>query len=246
MNRIVMTLMGLLLAGTLATGMTHGATGTAAQEQADEMTAQVVAEPAAETAAQPAVKSVAVAEPAGAPKDGRPWLIRVNLTDMVVSVYAKDTQGEYTRLVKQFIATGGAADTRTPSNVYELKAYRDADHYFVKFDCWAAYATQISGPYLFHSVIFNAPGMQGMNGSYNNLGRAGSHGCIRLTPEEAKWIFDNCPAGTLVDIYHGEANPDLTQSLLPPPSIDGKYPAAMPPKAREKRVQPVEIGEYNK
>ncbi|MGI5878549.1 MAG: L,D-transpeptidase [Christensenellales bacterium] len=245
MNRIALALMGLLLAGTLATGMTPGAAETAADQQANETPAQVAAEPAASTAA-PADKADAVAEPTGAPEDGRPWLIRVNLTDMVVSIYAKDAQGEYTRLVKQFIATGGAADTPTPSNVYELKAYRDADHYFVKFDCWAAYATQISGPYLFHSVIFRAPGMQGMNGSYNNLGRAGSHGCIRLTPEEAKWVFDHCPAGTLVDIYHGEANPDLTQSLLPPPSIDGKYPASMPPKVREKRVQPVKIGEYEK
>ena len=36
--------------------------------------------------------------------------------------------------------------------------------------------------------------------SVRKLGRRASHGCIRLTVEDAKWIYDNCPAGTTVII----------------------------------------------
>ena len=34
-------------------------------------------------------------------------------------------------------------------------------------------------------------------------------GCIRLTVEAAKWIYDNCPVGTTVKMYHGDAEEPL-------------------------------------
>ena len=225
--------MGLLLADA---GDRDDARAATADQQVNETPAQVAAPAASNRARRQSRRSV---EPTGLRRRTpvAPW---VNLTDMVVSIYAKDAQGEYTRLVKQFIATA-ARRHAPPSNVMnctptplfrEIRLLGAARRKYRDCTC---FIRRSSGA-----------GMQGMNGSYNNLGRAGSHGCIRLTPEEAKWVFDHCPAGTLVDIYHGEANPDLTQSLLPPPSIDGKYPASMPPKVREKRVQPVKIGEYEK
>jgi hypothetical protein len=239
-----MILTGLLIAAALTAGISLiGSAG-------GERQASAAAEPASPVQSSEEGDAVVIPFPddksadalTDAPEDGRPWLIRVNLTDMVISVYALDERGEYTRLIKQFIATGGAYDTRTPEKTYRLQAYRDEDHYFEKFDCWAAYATQISGPIMFHSVIFNEPGMKSMNGSYNQLGRAASHGCIRMMPDEAKWIYDHCRAGTLVEIRAGEADPDLTQSLLPSPSIDGAYPADMPAKTGETSVPAVKIG----
>jgi len=41
------------------------------------------------------------------------------------------------------------------------------------------------------------PGM----GSVNKLGSPASHGCIRLKVEDARWIYNNCPAGTTVTVY---------------------------------------------
>ena len=29
-------------------------------------------------------------------------------------------------------------------------------------------------------------------------------GCVRLTVEDAKWIADNCPSGTTVEIYEDD------------------------------------------
>lgn len=31
-----------------------------------------------------------------------------------------------------------------------------------------------------------------------------SHGCVRLTVKDAKWIYDNCPVGTKVIIYNAK------------------------------------------
>ena len=64
--------------------------------------------------------------------------------------------------------------------------------------CW--YYTQITGNYLFHSVIYdrnNSP----KNIIDNSMDKAVSHGCVRLDLENAKWIYDNIPKKTKVIIY---------------------------------------------
>ena len=37
--------------------------------------------------------------------------------------------------------------------------------------------------------------------AYNKLGRPASHGCVRVTAGDAKWIYDNCKLKTKVVIY---------------------------------------------
>lgn len=34
-----------------------------------------------------------------------------------------------------------------------------------------------------------------------NFGTSASAGCIRLTVQDAKWIYDNCKSGTTVEFY---------------------------------------------
>ena len=48
-------------------------------------------------------------------------------------------------------------------------------------------ATRISGGYYFHSITYN------LDGSIQNskLGIRQSHGCLRVSPENAKWIRNN-------------------------------------------------------
>ena len=68
---------------------------------------------------------------------------------------------------------------------------------------WGQWETQITGDYLFHSVYYNSANNNNTLSvsAYNNLGKQVSHGCIRLTAGDAKWIYDHCALETKVVIY---------------------------------------------
>jgi hypothetical protein len=70
--------------------------------------------------------------------------------------------------------------------------------------CWGQWCTQIVDDFLFHSVYYNSynNNMTLAVGEYNKLGTTASHGCVRLTAGDAKWIYDNCKLRTKVVIYN--------------------------------------------
>lgn len=73
---------------------------------------------------------------------------------------------------------------------------------------YGQYCTQIVGNILFHSVPYLE---KGNNSSleyweYDKLGTTASAGCIRLRVNDAKWIYNNCNNGTLVEFYRS-SNP---------------------------------------
>lgn len=65
-------------------------------------------------------------------------------------------------------------------------------------DTYVKYFTQISGNYLFHSVIYDEDGLV-IDG---RLGQEISHGCIRLSLEDAKYMYDTIPAKTGIKIIN--------------------------------------------
>lgn len=65
-------------------------------------------------------------------------------------------------------------------------------------DTYIKYFTQISGNYLFHSVIYDEDG-QIIDG---RLGEATSHGCVRLSLADAKYIYEIIPARTGIKIIN--------------------------------------------
>ena len=50
-------------------------------------------------------------------------------------------------------------------------------------------------------MLYNEKGGAVTQSSVNNLGRKASHGCVRLSVEDAKWIYNNCPVNTKVVVY---------------------------------------------
>ena len=65
------------------------------------------------------------------------------------------------------------------------------------FGVYAQYCTTISGDYLFHSVHYLGQGNYKSQPTkeFNKLGQHASHGCVRLSVMDAKWIYENCKAG---------------------------------------------------
>ncbi|MDO4355408.1 MAG: peptidoglycan-binding protein, partial [Clostridia bacterium] len=154
---------------------------------------------------------------------GSYW-IGVDLTNQITTVYRTSDNS----VVRHMLCSTGLAATPTPTGTFYLpsKAYsseRTEWYYFKEFDCWAKYATRIKGGILFHSVIYSKKDNSTLRtSSVRNLGSRASHGCIRLTVENAKWIAQNCPVGTKVKIYYGASNPELKASLT------GKYTTLKP------------------
>lgn len=134
-----------------------------------------------------------------------PYYIKVNRQQNVVTIYEKDENGEYTKPVKAMTCSTGA-NNATPTGTFGLSMkYRWHE---LDGKVYGQYCSRISGHILFHSVFYNntTPNSLAYN-AYNRLGTQASHGCVRLSVADSKWIFDNCPSGTVVTIYDDKDNP---------------------------------------
>lgn len=132
-----------------------------------------------------------------------PYLIKVNKRMNTVTIYAKDSKGKYTKPVKAMVCSTGSA---TPIGTFKTPAkYRWAA---LMGPSYGQYSTRIYKGFLFHSVWYYRNGDKASQSyaEYNKLGTTASHGCVRLTVADAKWIYDNCPLGTTVTIYNS-SNP---------------------------------------
>lgn len=129
------------------------------------------------------------------------YQLQVSNADQKVYVY-QWADGGYTRLIKTMVCSTGLPATPTPKGVFRSEGPVARWCYFPQFDCWAQYAFRIDGSILFHSVLYSSANEKSLRqSSVNNLGRRASHGCVRLSVEDAKWIYENCVTGTGVIVY---------------------------------------------
>ena len=126
-----------------------------------------------------------------------PYKLVVDLSDRRTYVYRWTGDG-YKERIATFKCCVGAPKTPTPQGTFQGSGQAGGRWYYFKdFNCYAQYAWRIQGGILFHSVTYSRPN-ENSGGSTWSLGRAESHGCVRLTVSDAKWIYDNCPMGTTV------------------------------------------------
>lgn len=159
--------------------------------------------------------------PAGAtpaPPTPVPYFIEVDVNNQVTKIYKPDENGEYNILYKTFICSTGTKGYPSDLGVHTLTGRRAL---WANFPKWgggtAQYWTKINENIAFHSVLYvDYDPMQLVESSYNNLGKRASHGCIRLTVADAKWIYENCREGVQVWIHEdAPSDPELTYSVKP-------------------------------
>lgn len=132
----------------------------------------------------------------------KPYVLKISTEKQRVYAYGLDSNNEYTVLVRTMKCSTGKDATPTPKGTYQNSTGPGARwHYFKKFKCWAQYAYYIQGDIMFHSVLYNQKDGPVTQSSVNNLGRKASHGCVRLSVEDAKWIWNNCPTNTKIIVY---------------------------------------------
>ncbi len=157
----------------------------------------------------------------------QPYAIEVNRAANTVTVYRQDSQGAYTIPVRAMICSTARSPYFTPLGTYSVTGQKHA--WLCMIDgSYGQYATQFYGNYLFHSVCYTKPDPAAlMTEEYNLLGSPASRGCVRLQTADAKWIYDNCGAGTRVTVCEAASPGPLgkPEKLVPEitPALDNGW-----------------------
>lgn len=122
-----------------------------------------------------------------------PLSVQVSLARQEVTV--TDAKGV---VVKKFVCSAGRDDSETPTGIFAVSG-RGRSFFNAGIQEGAFYWTRFYGDYLFHSIPFDE-NYKTLPAEAAKLGTAASHGCIRLSLADAKWIYDYIPDGTRVTI----------------------------------------------
>ena len=168
--------------------------------------------------------------------DPNRYSIEIDLKNQIITVYEGPIGGP---IVLQSLCTTGDAEHATNAGTYKLGDMKERFGYFVAFGQYAQYWTQVVRGIYIHSVMYNSKKLTSMSsGAYRKLGKNVSHGCVRVLPHVAKFIFYNCPPGTLCVVNRKKAPaPELVKRLkaeIPAyanyqqPKDDKPYPKEIP------------------
>lgn len=142
------------------------------------------------------------------------YTLMVDRLNQIVRAYTYDESGEYTVLVREMICSTGTSKYATPLGTTIMPKKRARWGYFPTWDSHAQYLTRIDSANAFHSVLYTAADESTLSvKSFEDLGSPASHGCVRLYVSDAKWIYDNCEAGTIITVFEGPYDPEYTMTL---------------------------------
>lgn len=122
------------------------------------------------------------------------YLINVNLDNQKTYVYKRKNNNW--NLVRTCPCSTGIPGEDTPCGSFYTQ---EKGNWFFseKFQQGGKYWTQITGDILFHSVPFSKDKKTILDYTLN---KPASHGCIRLSVDDAKWIYSNIPRGSKIII----------------------------------------------
>ena len=183
-------------------------------------TAQPTEEPTPTPTAEPTPEPTPT--PLVDPNPDYPYYLYVEKGSFTITIYGKDENYEYTQIVRQYRI--GHGDTKTPVGIFKLS---DTRHRWYTFRLGGSvqYATAYWGNLYIHSPLYGTENAWNMwpkyyNGEYG-IGTAHTGGCLRMVTEAAKFIYENCPPGTTLEIVNG--SPRGTTSPAVPPMVKYGY-----------------------
>jgi lipoprotein-anchoring transpeptidase ErfK/SrfK len=149
--------------------------------------------------------------PGGLPAPGT-YRIVIDIANQVVMVFRKGRDGEYTEPVRYMLCSSGK-NNKTPIGIFKAGKHHVRFGRFSIGGC-AQYWSLITRRIYFHSVLYNSKNAQSyIESAYNRLGTPVSHGCVRLTVPDARWIYYNIAPGTEIEIRKGSTEDVLTSSI---------------------------------
>ena len=171
-------------------------------------------------------------------KASKQYMIRINKQQNVVTVY-KYVKGKKYKPYRAFTCSTGAA---TPIGTFHMK--EKMRWHQLNGGSYGQYCCRIHGGVLFHSVWYYRPDKAAQSYiQYNRLGTMASHGCVRLTVWDAKWIYDHCAPGTKIVIYNSSRPGPLGKpKTMKVRGYSGWDPTDPDPANPYQRKQPVLTG----
>jgi lipoprotein-anchoring transpeptidase ErfK/SrfK len=140
------------------------------------------------------------------------YYIYIELGSFTVTIYEIGEDGQYSKIARQFATAIGKSSGMTPRGVFTL-GKRERWHNF-SGRCYAQYATRYANGLYFHSGLYRRKDPDTLiPDSYNAIGSKNTSGCFRMSVANSKWIYENCPEGTEVEIVSG--SPKGTTSKRP-------------------------------
>lgn len=158
------------------------------------------------------------------------YRIIVDIAHQVTMVYTRDEDGAYTVPVRYMLCSTGLG-SRTPVGTFSMGAYRLRFSLFDRDGRYGQYWTQIRRAIYFHTTLYTRRDAASYQAStFRELGEKASHGCIRLTVPDARWMWYHIAPGTSCTIRQG--NPSDKETA----AIRAKLTLAQPPAEQLKLV----------
>ncbi len=127
--------------------------------------------------------------------------ILISLADQLMWVFEGD------EIVQRFPVSTGVPGHRTPTGNYSVHN-QSVRAFSNRYECW-----------MLHWMAITSDGLYGMHAlqgtSYlSRLGNVASHGCIRLSHENAEWLYNWVDIGTPVEIVDDWEEPPAPKAII--------------------------------
>jgi hypothetical protein len=148
-----------------------------------------------------------------------PYYIYIEKGSHTISVFERDENGEYTKLLNSYLTATGKTAGKTPTGVFAIsKKYA-----WKQFDSagtdrpysYSPYVSQFTDGIYMHGPVFAEEDFNTMFGNtYKEIGTNSTAGCLRTNVGSASWIYMNCPMGTVVEVVNGSPREIQTPELI--------------------------------
>ena len=152
--------------------------------------------------------------------DDLPYYLYVEKGSYTLTIYEKGEDGAYSKVYKTYrIAHGG---NKTPAGTFTLGDDRERWHEFPDGG-FVQFATRYHNRLYIHSPLYGEENNGYLWPKYYDgelgIGKSSTGGCLRMVTEAARFIYENCPAGTVLEIVNGSPKGTTSDDI---PSRNGK------------------------
>ncbi len=141
---------------------------------------------------------------ASVPSGDLPYYLYVEKGSFTLTIYERASDGTYSKVYKTYrIAHGG---NKTPAGTFTLGGDRERWHEFPDGG-FVQFATRYHKRLYIHSPLYGEENNGYMWPKYYDgelgIGKESTGGCLRMVTEAARFIYENCPEGTVMEIVNG-------------------------------------------